>query len=1241
MTDVKRKRRSWRFWLLLALAILVLLPIVLVAVLLLILRSEVGTAWALDQIPGLQTQGDKGSLFGYWRADSLRWQGYGVGVTIEAVVVDWSPGCLLSKELCLDTLHADAIDLKLQPSDEPEEPRGDISLPLVNLPIGLKIGDVRLGLFTVNDGKVWDSLEIEAGGSGTDWVIDRANYRLDDISVNASGRLGTRGDWPLDLDVDVSLPPPYGDDWQLALNLTGSAKDLRLSGRSSGYLNAGLEGRGAPLDRRLPLRLSLRSESFLPLDTLPSTLTLTNWQLSLDGSLEKGFATRSTMTLPGTEGAIATSLRGMLTTAGASDLVLDMAGPGDDAGQGTLKIEGDVSWDEVLTATAEIGLEAFPWYSLIPEFDPPPVSLRSLNGEVSYRDNSYNARLEAAVSGPLGDADLKTALEGNLETVSLSDLVVSTGAGSLRGNADVDFAGQLAWQAGLTLDQFNPGFWVPVLQASLNGDLNSQGQLADDGLPDMTADWDISGTWQEEPAVTRGELQASGGTWDVPDLNLEVGENRINGSGRWGSEIAGNLDIRVPEPEILLPGLAGELVASLVVRGTPKDPQGDLSVTANDLVWQDDVTITMAELEASLRSGFALNAKATAEDVRAADQRLERLELGLSGTQQAHRLTIRALHDEADLALALAGGAGDAWDSWRGSLNSGEIKLPGPSQVWTLDQPAELDYSKDGTLTFGAHCWRWQESSVCAGDQTLMPNPQLAYQINNFPSKALASLLPETIRWDARINADVKLAMTDNGPDGTVSLDAGAGEFEVLVQEDWETLRHDSLTVSVDMKPQMADVAVRLAGPELGDFALDLSVDPTAEERTVAGDFKLEGLDIALAGVVAGLEEVQGEVNGQGQLSGPLMRPAIQGEIALTGGRFVDPSLPIPLEDVVVALTLNGYSADLSGRWKSNDRSEGKLTGKLEWEREPTVEVTVTGERLPVTYDPYARVEIAPDITLAFRDGALSVTGRVDVPRGEIEVRALPEQAVSVSEDEVIVGTAQEEPAVRSLNMDVTVVVGDDEVTFAAFGVTGELKGTLRIGNDMDTRGALRLENGQYEAYGQELELRRARIVFVGPLTQPYLDIEAVRRVDTVVAGIRLSGPVREPETEVFSEPSMPQSDALSYVILGRAPQSRGDEGQMSRAALSLGLTQASKVTQGIGDELGISNLVLEAEGTGDQASVVASGYITDELSLRYGVGIFEPITTVALRYDLGRYFYLEAASGLAASLDIFYTRDF
>jgi translocation and assembly module TamB len=341
-------------------------------------------------------------------------------------------------------------------------------------------------------------------------------------------------------------------------------------------------------------------------------------------------------------------------------------------------------------------------------------------------------------------------------------------------------------------------------------------------------------------------------------------------------------------------------------------------------------------------------------------------------------------------------------------------------------------------------------------------------------------------------------------------------------------------------------------------------------------------------------------------------------------------------------VALKGYDADLSGRWKSSERGSGQIDGQVSWQAEPKLALQLTGERLPFQYDPYANIEIEPDLDIAFGPDGLSISGRLGVPRGSIEITQLPAQAVSVSDDEVIVSAEPTEETPLSLNMDVTVVVGEDQVSFNGFEVTGNLDGTLRIGNNMDTRGSLRLQDGRYEAYGQELELRRARLLFTGPLTEPYLDIEAIRRVDTVTAGIRLTGPVSAPQTEVFAEPDMPQTDALSYLVLGRPPGAQsGGEGQMRNAAISLGLNQAAGITRGVGEELGIRELTLEAEGDGDQAAVVASGYLTDELSLRYGVGIFEPITTVALRYDLGRYFYLEAASGLAASLDIFYTRDF
>ncbi len=1239
--DKPRKPKRLRNGLLIALAVIILLPLLLVGALLLALRSEAGTAWVIDQIPGLDVEQGQGSLLGQWQARSLTWQGYGVGLQVDAPVVDWSPTCLFEKQVCLETLQAETIDLTMQPSsDQPEG--GDISLPGINLPVGLAIRDVNLGTFTLNGGKIWDRLQLQAEGSGSDWHLQNLTFARNDIAINGSGRVQAQGDWPLDLDVGISLPPVYGPDWDLALNLTGSVVDLRIQGQSTGYLEATLAGRVAPLDSALPARLTVKSPSFMPAEGLPETLVLENTVVALEGSLEDGFRSDSRTTLPGTSGDIAVSLKGLVTTAGVEELNLSLSGPGaGDAGTGEASVTGSMDWQEAFLVDARVAMEDFPWYSLIPDFEQPPVALRQLDGEVRYQSGAYQASVEAGVNGPLGEADLAAELDGDMESVDITRLRVNTGAGFLGGEGSVAFADQLAWEVSLELDSFNPGYWLPALEASLNGDINTSGRLADSGAPSVQAEWDLSGNWQANDAIIRGVLDGDAGAWVLSGLELEVGDNRVTGNGEWGQEIAGNLALEMPSPETFLPGLAGSLSGTASVSGTPDQPRGRASVSGSDLAWQDELSLASVDVNASLGEGLSVSGDVQASELRYGEQLLQSLALELLGTRDNHRLHVNAIHEKAEVGLVFAGNASEDWKAWQGAVEQGRIDVPEQGQQWTLAEPAALEFTESGRLTFGRHCWQWQQASVCGEDQTLLPTQDIAYRIENFPTTALSPLMPETLRWDAVLNADIRLEMTEDGPDGEVSLDAGSGEFEVMVRDEWQTLGYDTFTTGLQLKPDVAELDVQLNGPELGDLSVSMAVDPNDSEREVDGRFSVQGLDIAMAGVFAGLEVVEGELNGEGTLSGPLLKPAVNGEIALNRGRIADPRLPIPLEDMVVSLELNGYSADLSGRWRSNERSTGNIKGGLDWSAEPSIEINLTGDRLPFSYDPYARVELVPDITITYGGGDLAVTGRLEVPRGEIEIRELPAQAVSVSEDEVIVGVEKEEGGLRSLKMDVTVVVGEDRVSFKGFGVTGNLKGTLRIGNDMDTRGALQLVDGQYEAYGQELELRRARLQFVGPLTEPYLDIEAVRRVDTVVAGIRLSGPVSAPRTEVFSEPEMPQTDALSYVILGRPPQSQGDEGQMSRAAISLGLTQANKVTQGLGEEVGIRNLTLEAEGSGDESAVVASGYLTDELSIRYGVGIFEPITTVALRYDLGRYFYLEAASGLAASLDIFYTRDF
>ena len=287
-----------RCWLIVCLGVLILAAILLLTAVLLALRSETGTAWVIEQVPGLQVENDRGSLFGQWQADRLQWRGYGVEVIVESPFVDLSPSCLFRKQLCVDGLKAATLAVTQLPPADKSGDGGAITLPGLDLPLALNVSGVRMGPFTFNGNRVWDRLELDAGGSGADWTIERAWYRLGDYTVSANGRIETRRDWPVNLEVRAEVPPPYGDQWTLDATLSGSVRDLMVAATSRGYLNAKLSGQVAPLDPSLPARLRITSDQFRAAEALPETLVLNDWSVEARGSLQTGFSSQGLSLIP-------------------------------------------------------------------------------------------------------------------------------------------------------------------------------------------------------------------------------------------------------------------------------------------------------------------------------------------------------------------------------------------------------------------------------------------------------------------------------------------------------------------------------------------------------------------------------------------------------------------------------------------------------------------------------------------------------------------------------------------------------------------------------------------------------------------------------------------------------------------------------------------------------------------------------------------------------------------------------
>ncbi|WP_027907005.1 translocation/assembly module TamB domain-containing protein [Pseudomonas sp. Rh2] len=1213
-----------------------LLAIVLLVALALgaILASEAVGRWLLGQVPGLEVTEFQGRLGGSWQARQIVWADGGNRVELQEPVLSWSPACLLRATLCIDRLKAQRVDMAFAPSDAPAD-TSPVQLPVLRLPIGIEVGTVEVGQLRLDGNDLLGDLQLAAHWTTTGLRIDRLQVHRDDLHLALQGNLLPEGDWPLQLDGQLQLPAVEGQAWQLAVTAKGDLqRTLELDASSTGYLNARLTGELQALAEHLPAKLHVRSEAFKPAAALPDTVQLNQLKLDAEGDLLKGYQLTGSASLPAEQAPVSLVLAGRVDAKGARLDALDLSA----SETQRLKLSATADWQNALQADAQLDWLDFPWLRLYPLETPPEVSLKRLDAQVHYRDGSYQGTFKGELDGPAGAFTLASPFEGDLGQVRLPQLALVAGQGKASGNVAVRFADTLAWDVDLQLSALDPAYWLAELPGTLAGPLRSKGEFKGEQLT-LDAQLDLKGRLRGQPAVLKVEAQGAAQSWTLGALAVQLGDNRITGSGSMQQRLAGRVDLDLPRLGQLWPRLQGQAKGRLDISGTLKAPQGTLDLQGQQLV-QAENRIQRLDLDARLDNAQRGLIELKASGIRLGETSLGTLQANGKGDIRQQALTLALDGPQLKLDLGLDGqlNKGD----WRGRLASGRIQAGG--QDWQLQGPARLQRLASGQLDFGAHCWRSGQASLCGDDQRLAPEPRLRYHLKQFPLESLAQWLPKDFAWQGLLNADVNLDVPASGPKGKIVIDASGGTLRVRDNGRWIDFPYQALRLDSTLAPRRVDTRLDFRGERLGELNVTTRLDPLGKDKPLSGDFRLAGLDLSVARpFVPMVERLAGQLNGSGRLSGTLLAPQVNGDVVLSGGEVSGAELPVSLQGLSLQAQIAGERVQLNGDWRSGAAGRGQLSGHLTWGQALGMDVRLQGQQLPVTVEPYAELEVAPDLSLRLVDDKLSVTGKVLVPKGNITVRELPPSTVKVSDDTVIVGHQTEEgKAPMAVAMDIDVEVGRDKLSFSGFGLSANLLGHVHIGDNLDTRGELSLADGRYRAYGQRLTIRRARLLFAGPIDQPYLDIEAIRKVDDVIAGIRLSGSAEQPTTQVFSEPAMSQEQALSYLVLGRPLGASGEDSNMlAEAALGLGLAGSAGITGSLASSLGIDDFQLDTEGSGNATSVVASGNLTERLSLRYGVGVFEPANTIALRYKLSKKVYLEAASGLASSLDIFYKRDF
>ncbi len=1199
-----------------------------------LLGTQAGSRWALSLVPGLSVEDFQGRLGGHWRAANLRWEQGEDRVQLLAPSIAWSPACLLRRTLCIEQLQVEKVELQLAPGDNSAD-SGPLQLPDLKLPLAIELGDVRIGSLELDGTRQLSDLQLAAHWTATGLQIDALKVQRDDLGLDLHGTLQPGGDWPLTASGQLQLPKVGEQAWQLAVEVKGDLlKTLQVEGDSSGYLNGHLSGELEPLAEHLPARVRITADGFKAAADLPDTLQLNQLELTGKGDLKAGYQIIGQASLPAEQGPISLALQGRVDALGADIATLDLTA----SSEQQLKLKGRLDWQEGFSADTKVDWLDFPWTRLYPVGESPQVVLHRFNGEVQYRDGNYLGNFNGDLEGPAGAFKLGSPFSGDLKQIFLPQLELEAGQGKASGYLKLQFADGIAWDTALDLSAINPAYWVGELPGTLAGPLRSKGTFHNEQLQ-LNADLDLKGRLRGQTAVLRAKGEGAGEKWTLGTLDIRLGDNHINGSGSLQQRLAGQIDLNLPRLGQLWPQLQGQLKGRLDVAGTLKAPQGQLKLQGQRLGMAEN-RLQSLDLQARLDSAQRGVLDLSANAIQIGDTALGNLTAKGQGDIRRQQLQLALQGPQLKLDLGLDGNLDKG--NWRGRLASGEIQTGG--QAWKLQAPAKLERLASGQLNFGAHCWLAGQASLCGEDQRLLPEPHLRYHLKQFPIESLSQWLPKDFAWQGRLNADVELDLPASGPKGHVLVDASGGTLRLREKGEWQDIPYDALRLDSRLTPRRVDTQLVFRGIKKGELTVTSQINPVAKNKPLTGEFRLAGLDIGVARpFLPMVERLAGQLNGSGQLSGTLMAPQVTGNVSLSGGEVSGAELPTSLKDLQVQALIAGESIQLQGSWKSGDVGQGSLSGQVNWQQALDVDLHLQGTRLPVSVEPYAALEVAPDLKIGVKGERLSIAGKVLVPKGAITIRELPPSTVKLSDDTVIIGHQTEEgKSPLAMAMDINVEVGQEKLTFSGFGLTANLAGHVHIGDNLDTRGELNLNDGRYRAYGQRLTIRRARLLFAGPIDQPYLDIEAIRRTDDVIAGIRLTGNAEQPTTQVFSEPAMSQEQALSYLVLGRPLSTNGEDNNMlAQAALGLGLAGSASITGGLAKDLGIEDFQLDTQGSGTNTSVVASGNLSERLSLRYGVGVFEPANTIALRYKLTKRLYLEAASGLASSLDLFFKRDF
>jgi translocation and assembly module TamB len=914
---------------------------------------------------------------------------------------------------------------------------------------------------------------------------------------------------------------------------------------------------------------------------------------------------------------------------------------------------------------------------------PDPYLIEDLSLRLEGSLLGYRTALSMRVEGPeVPRTRVAMSGSGDLEHIAWTPLSLTLGRASVVSRGRASWAEGLDVEAVLRLDNLDPGRFVEGVEGRLSGDVELAFAQTRQGWQLRLPRLAIGGELQSLPLSLQARLAGdSDMRWNIEQFDFRQGDNRLIASGRVSDrrlDLAGEIDL--PALGSLHDELRGRLSGDFSTAGTLAAPQLDLRLMGDRLAFANH---RLESLRLTGRvSGLddpELDLSLAIERLNAGGQRFSEVALALDGRLSAHRLTLDAIAGRgmplSRAAMALEAGLSEDRQHYAGRIESLEVD----SDAGDIRLDAALRFDADlaaGSARVQPFCLRREQGGRACLDEPLQASAdqgRAVLSVRDLPMAMLEEWLPEEWTAQGETRLDLLAEWRQGGAQWRALADL---QSDLSLQgldrygQPW-SLPDTRLTLGLDATQARAELDLALQLAEAGRVGLVLTINDPLGTGQLDGNLSVDALQLShYRTLVADLETLEGTLAGNVRIAGTRDTPRLDGALDLTDLRASGLDIPLTVQDGRVRVTLAGDRGIIQGFVATEDGrlvidGEGAWPSPDDWR----LAIDLDGTRRPllVTLPEFGRLRVAPAMRVRIDPSRLQVRGTVQVPWARLEVRETPPAAVSPSPDEIIITRRDEARARRAaeryeeVGVDAAAAVALHEAGMAldvfielrlgpdmlleAYGLQAGLQGTLEVrqqAGPVQLFGNVNLTDGRFRAFGQDLLIRQGQLLFSGPPDQPLLDFEAIRNPavteDNVIAGLRVSGFAAEPGLAIFSEPAMDEASALSYLLRGRAPRDGDADGALTSMLVGLALGRTGGAVGAIGQAFGIDDLALEAAGVGDERQVVVTGYLTEDLRISYGVGIFSPIAELTLRYTLWRNLYLQAVSGAAQAVDLVYT---